>query len=139
MESREDKSIFETAVIMHNQIGEDRRDYYSGDEARGLSAKLFEDEDESDIFLHSVTSNEIPSLALTTNDIKLQGYHRKLTRALVDHIWCMHGKGLKTFRKLVGQAFCSQLKWPIIVYSHLFEPIKVVVETTLIDSFSAEL
>ena len=86
------KSIFEAAVIMHSQIVEDHRDYYPGDGARGLGAKCFEDEDESDIVLHSFTSNEIPSLALATSDIKLQGYHRKITRALVDHIWCRHGK-----------------------------------------------
>ena len=86
------KTIFDAAVIMNNQNFEDRRDCYSGDGAKGLSANFLEDEDESRIVLHSVTNNKIPSLALTTSDIKLQGYHRKLTRAWVDHIWCMHGK-----------------------------------------------
>lgn len=73
-------------------IVEQRRNDYSGDGAGGASAMFNEEEDETetDIVLEPLEPSQLmESLGMLSvaDDVKVKGLHRKLTAALIDHIW----------------------------------------------------
>ena len=90
--------IAKAAVIIHNMVVESRRNSYTGDGTGGFrSADDNSDEDERIIDLTrdgrraTEVARMIEARKTVADDVKVKGLHRRLTNALIDHIWNLEG------------------------------------------------
>lgn len=87
-------SVAKAAIVMHNMIVESRRDSYLSDGVGGISASFDIAQDTTDLVIEPLDETALAfwfTRHVISDDIKLVGLNRKLTKALVDHLWDVKG------------------------------------------------
>lgn len=83
-------SVAQAVIVRHNMIVESRRESYVSDGVGGMSESFDNAEDTTDIVVEPLDEAELAlwfTRHVVSDDIKLVGLNRTLTKALVDHLW----------------------------------------------------